>query len=292
MQPEAQRAVPSHETNRLSPASQLPDVSRKERESIEQQSRPSPALIHETIRAEGERDLDRTASALLLSGFAAGLSMGFSLIVEGVLQARLPDAPWRELISNFGYTVGFLIVVLGRQQLFTENTLTPILPLLRHRDGRTFARVLRLWALVLAANIAATWVIAAVLAHTEVFGPEVKTAFSEISRHSLGESFGKTVLKAIFAGWLIALMVWLLPAADGMRPVVIILITYVVAIGGFAHIIAGSIDAFYLVETGEARVSDYLWRFFLPTLIGNVIGGVALVAVLNYGQVAPELEEG
>jgi formate/nitrite transporter FocA (FNT family) len=282
---------PEPDSNRFNAAEKLPDVSAKEREAIEKQGRPSAALIHETIRAEGESELERTVSALLLSGFAAGLSMGFSLIVEGLLQARLPEAPWRELISKLGYTSGFLIVVLGRQQLFTENTLTPVLPLLHHRDAATLGRVLRLWALVLAANIAATWAIAAVLAHTDVVPPEVKAAFAEISRKSVGESFGGTVLKAIFAGWLIAMMVWLLPAAESMRPVVIIIITYLVALGGFAHVIAGSVDAFYLVETGEAGLRDYLWRFFLPTLTGNVIGGVTLVAVLNWGQVAPELEE-
>jgi len=277
--------------NRLSAAHKLPEVSGKERDAIEKQGRPNAALIHETIRAEGQSELERTVSALLLSGLAAGLSMGFSLIVEGLLQARLPEAPWRELITKFGYTVGFLIVVLGRQQLFTENTLTPILPLLYHRNGETLSRVMRLWALVLAANIAATWAVAAVLAHTEVFTADVKAAFAEISRHSLGESFGGTVLKGIFAGWLIALMVWLLPAAESMRTVVIVIITYVVAIGGFAHIIAGSVDAFYLIETGEAGWRDYLWRFFLPTLTGNVIAGVTLVAVLNDGQVSPEVEE-
>jgi formate/nitrite transporter FocA (FNT family) len=289
--PKPARRQPADEENRLSAASKLPEFTEKERESVEQQSRPNAALIHETIRAEGESELERTASALLLSGLAAGLSMGFSLIVEGLLHARLPDAPWRELITNFGYTIGFLIVVLGRQQLFTENTLTPILPLLYHRDGKTFGRVLRLWALVLAANIAATWLIAAALAHTGVFPADVKAAFSEISRHAIAEPFWTTVLKGVFAGWLIALMVWLLPGAEGMRPVVIVIITYVVALGGFAHIIAGSVDSFYLVETGEAGVGDYVWRFFLPTLIGNVIGGVTLVAVLNYGQVAPELED-
>jgi uncharacterized protein YjeT (DUF2065 family) len=105
---------PEADSNRFNAAEKLPDVSAKEREAIEKQGRPSAALIHETIRAEGESELERTVSALLLSGFAAGLSMGFSLIVEGLLQARLPEAPWRELISKLGYTSGFLIVVLGR----------------------------------------------------------------------------------------------------------------------------------------------------------------------------------
>jgi formate/nitrite transporter FocA (FNT family) len=181
-------------------------------------------------------------------------------------------------------------VVLGRQQLFTENTLTPILSLLHNRDLHTLWRVLRLWGLVLAANIAATWVFAAVAAHTQVFDPEAKAAFAEISRHAIAGPFSTTFLKAVFAGWLIALMVWLLPAAEGARPLIIIIVTYVVALPHLAHIIAGSVDAFYLVAIGEAGYGDYLTRFFVPTLLGNVVGGVALVAVLNYGQVAPEIE--
>jgi formate/nitrite transporter FocA (FNT family) len=276
--------------NRLSSAAGVSGISDSERKTIARQSRPSAALIHETIRAEGESELERTSWALILSGFAAGLSMGLSLMVEGVLQSRLPDAPWRELVSKSGYTIGFLVVVLGRQQLFTENTVTPILPLLYNRDPATFGRVARLWALVLIANIAATWLIAGVLSQTAVFEPDVKAAFSEISHHALGSSFTTTCLKGVFAGWLIALMVWLLPGAGGMRPIVIMIVTYVVAIASLAHIVAGSVDAAYLVWTSAATATDYLWRFFLPTLLGNTVGGVTLVAVLNYGQVASEID--
>ncbi len=276
--------------NRLSSAAGVSGTTESERRTIARESRPNAALLHETIRAEGEGELERAWYALLLSGFAAGLSMGLSLMVEGVLQSRLPDAPWRELISKSGYTIGFLVVVLGRQQLFTENTVTPILPLLYNRDGATFVRVARLWSLVLVANIAATWLMAGVLSQTEVFEPGVKAAFAEIAHHALGSNFTTTCLKGVFAGWLIALMVWLLPGAGGMRPVVIMIVTYVVAIAGLAHIVAGSVDSAYLVWTGAATVSDYVWRFFLPTLLGNVLGGVTLVAVLNYGQVAPEIQ--
>lgn len=280
---------PEEDRNRLSAASSVSGISHREREAVEEESRPNAALIHETIRAEGENELERTWWALILSGFAAGLSMGLSLIVEGALQARIPDAPWRDLVSKLGYTVGFLVVVLGRQQLFTENTLTPILPLLYNRDRRTFWRVARLWCLVLAANLVATWAIAGMLAQTEVFAPDVKAAFTEISRHAIAHPFGTTLLKGVFAGWLIALMVWLLPGAGDLRLIVIVAITYVVTIGQFTHIVAGSVDTAYLVWSGAAGLSDYVVRFFAPTLLGNVLGGVALVAVLNYGQVAPEI---
>jgi formate-nitrite transporter family protein len=287
--PSSRSAEPKHHDS-FNPAEKIPDLSPQKKKAIEGQSRPNAALIHETIRAEGESELDRTASALLLSGLAAGLSMGFSLVVEGLLHAHLPDAPWKPLVSSLGYTIGFLIVVLGRQQLFTENTLTPILPLLHNRDLHTFLRVLKLWLIVLAANIVATWAFAAVIAHTSLFAPEIKQAFLDIGRKVVESPFETTVLKAIFAGWLIALMVWLLPGADSARPIVILIITYVVAIGGFSHLIAGSVDGFYLVETGHASWADYVTRFFVPTLIGNALGGVTLVAVLNFGQVAPELE--
>ncbi|MDB5595134.1 MAG: Formate/nitrite transporter FocA, family [Hyphomicrobiales bacterium] len=266
------------------------DLSSKQKAAIANQSRPNAVLIHETIRVEGETELHRAVSALFLSGLAAGLSMGFSLIAEGVLHAHLPDASWAPLVSGLGYTVGFLIVVLGRQQLFTENTLTPILPLLHNRDVITLLGVLRLWVIVLVANIAATWVIAAVIAHTSIFDAQMKEAFASVSQHVIGSPFMTTLLKAVFAGWLIALMVWLLPGAESARVAVIIIVTWLVAIGGFSHLIAGSVDAFYLVEIGQVGLTDYALRFFLPTLIGNVLGGVALVAALNFGQVAPELD--
>ena len=95
----------------------------------------------------------------------------------------------------------------------------------------------------------------------------------------------------MLAGWLIALMVWLLPSAKSARLFVIILLTYVVAIGQFSHIIAGSVEAFFAVLSGAAAPSQYIFGFFLPTIVGNTIGGVALVALLNHAPLAPELRE-
>jgi formate/nitrite transporter FocA (FNT family) len=137
----------------------------------------------------------------------------------------------------------------------------------------------------------ATLVIAAVLAHSGAFKPEVQAAFGEISAHAIASPFSTTLIKAVFAGWLIALMVWMLPATGSAAPFVIILLTWLVSMCSLAHIVAGSVDTFYLVLTGAASMGDYLWRFFVPTLLGNVFGGTALVAVLNYGQVAPQAEE-
>ncbi len=262
----------------------------KDAAEVEEGHRPDALILHEIIRREGEEELRRTTLALALSAFAAGLTMGFSLIVPGVLKGHLPHEPWAELVLSMGYSIGFLIVVLGRQQLFTENTVTPILPLLNERTLGSLARVARLWSIVLVGNILATFVIASVLAHTDAFQPEVRKAFAEISRHTIEDPFWTTVIKAVFAGWLIALMVWILPATGSAAPFIIILMTWLVSMCGLAHIVAGSVDAFYLVATGEIGMGAYLTGFFVPTLIGNVLGGVTLVSVLNFGQVVPDLE--
>jgi formate/nitrite transporter FocA (FNT family) len=246
---------------------------------------PSAAVVYEAIRREGEDELERPPSALAFSALAAGLSMGFSLVAEGLLQTMIPDVPWRPLISKFGYSIGFLIVILGRQQLFTENTLTAMLPLLRRKDRETFLGVARLWAIVLAANMVGALFFAWVVGNTTVFDPGVRANFARIGEHAMQDGFGTTFLGAVFAGWLIALMVWLLPFAETARVGVIIIITYVVGIGGFAHVIAGSVETLYLVVTGAASVGEFLGGYWVPTLLGNVLGGVSLVAAINHAQV-------
>jgi formate/nitrite transporter FocA (FNT family) len=274
----------------FSAAAKLDDLSEQQKHEVADQSRPNAALIHETIRAEGESELERGTWALVWSALSAGLSIGFSLVVQGELYSRLPAGPVRDLLSPLGYTIGFLIVIVGRQQLFTENTLTPVLALFHNRDAKTMWRVLRLWAIVLVTNVVGAILFAMALAHGTAFEPNIMSAFVELSRPTVQADFGVTLVHGIYAGWLIALMVWLLPAAQYSRPLIILMITYIVGLCGFSHIIAGSVECAFLVQVGQATWGDFFVRFFEPTLLGNIVGGVALVAALNYGQVALEIE--
>lgn len=262
-----------------------PISTRAELEKVEERVAIAPNIVYETIRREGDYELDRSVYALAWSGLAAGLSMGFSFVAEALLIAYLPDRPWRSLISSAGYSLGFLIVVLGRQQLFTENTLTAILPLLVRRNTRMLAKVGRLWGAVLLTNVVGTYLFALAVAHVGIFKPEVRAAFVTIGQTHMGLSFGNVLVRAIFAGWLIALMVWLLPGAESARVSIIIIITYVIGLGEFSHVIAGSTTVLYLVAMRAASWSFYFKGFFLPALLGNVIGGVSLVAALGHAQV-------
>lgn len=268
----------------------VPDIhdqrfDRHEREEIEERSNPPALILHEAIRLEGEQELERPPSSLLWSGLAAGLSMGFSMVGEALLMTHLPDAPWRPLLASFGYSFGFLIVILGRQQLFTENTLTVILPLLHRWRSRTLMRVVRLWTLVFAANIAGTLVFAALAAWTSAFSPEQRSAFAELGQAAQAAGAGTTVLHGILAGWIIALLVWITPSVGHTRFFVIVALTWLIALGKFAHVIAGSVEVSFAAMTGVVGWGDYALGFLLPALAGNVLGGVGLVALINHAQV-------
>lgn len=250
---------------------------------------PEARVIHEIIREDGEKSLKRSVTAMAWSGFGAGLSMGFSFLTMAFLRAGLPEAPWRSLVSGLGYTIGFLIVVLGRQQLFTESTLTAVLPFLIRKDAKTFGKMVRLWTVVLLANVAGTLLFAGLISQEWLFQAPVNEALKGIATEALHDSFWPMLIKAIMAGWLIALMVWLIPGAGPARLFLILIVTYVVAIAHFSHIIAGSVEVAYQVFTGGIEPLAYFTHFMVPTLIGNMIGGISLVGILNHAPIREEL---
>jgi formate-nitrite transporter family protein len=263
----------------------MAELRAEEKAEARERSSVTVQVIHEAIRRQGDEELNRSPQALAWSGLAAGFSMGMSLVVEGLLQAHLPDRPWRVLVVRLGYTFGFLMVIGGRQQLFTENTLSPILPLLERRNLATLQKVASLWASVLAANIFGAHIVAWVLSNTPAFPLDVQRAFDQIAHEAVGAGFWTVVLRGIFAGWLIALMVWILASLDTARLPVILIMTYMIGLGGFSHIIAGSVDVLFLVWNGSISWWQYAGGYALPALLGNALGGVALVAALNHAQV-------
>ena len=263
----------------------------EEQELAARHSTPRPLVIHEIIREEGEFELKRTSIALGLSGLAAGLSMGFSFLTEALLQAATPKNTSQHAIASFGYTIGFILVVLARQQLFTESTLTAVLPVVTRRDLKTLLAAARLWAIVLTMNLVGTWIFALLIHHPALFSGDVDQALGDIAQQAVPPDAVVTLVRAFFAGWLIALMVWILPSARSARLLTVLLVTYVVALARLSHIVAGSSEAAYAVLSSTATIGQYFSLFLLPTLVGNIIGGTLMVTVLNHGSIAPEINQ-
>jgi formate/nitrite transporter FocA (FNT family) len=262
-------------------------LSDREIEEADERSSTTAKVVHEAIRLEGTEELERPPSSVWWSGVAAGLTMGCSMLGQGFLQTQLPDAPWRELVASFGYCLGFLFVTMGRQQLFTETTLTVMLPYLKGTHGR--ADVARYWGIVFAANIIATLLFAAAASIPHLFPPDAADSFTKLGMKAVEPGFTGVLIKGVFAGWLIALMVWLMPAASSAKFLVIVAVTWLIGVAHFSHVIAGSVESGFAAMHGAIGWDSYLLGFLIPALIGNSIGGVVFVALLNHAQVKEEI---
>lgn len=248
----------------------------------------SAKTVHKALLQEGETELRRSSAGLAWSAFAAGISMGLSLIAQGVLRHHLPETDWRTLITSLGYSVGFIAVTLGRQQLFTETTLTALLPFLHDKRRQVLLNVLRLWTVVFVANMAGAFVFAWASVWTTAFSPELGRTFAEIGVESTRHEFRTAFVKAIFGGWMIALMVWLMPSADAARIWVILFITYCLSAAELTHIIAGSLEVMFAVLSGDVSWWTLVSRYAVPVFLGNSIGGIVFVTAINHAQVAHE----
>jgi formate/nitrite transporter FocA (FNT family) len=256
---------------------------------VQERTTPRTPVIYEVVRRLGEDEMARPPVSLWWSGVAAGLSISFSLLAQGILDLYLPASDWRQLVIALGYPIGFLIVVLSRQQLFTETTITVILPIMAKPTIATLSRGARMWGIVLVANLAGTFCAAAFIAFTPAVPPELRSHMEEISRHALAHGWMDQLFLAITSGYLMATMVWLLPGAGPAQMHIVVILTYLIGVGGFAHIVAGSVEAFLLVLTGGTSLASALWNVEVPVLVGNVLGGTALFALISHAQVMNEM---
>lgn len=259
-------------------------------DQLERTARLPSRLIYEVIRRDGEEELQRPLGGLALSAVAAGLLISASVFGEAILEANLPDSPVGFLIENLGYSLGFLLVIMSRLQLFTENTITTVLPLSADPSFRMFAKVARLWLVVLGANVIGAACAAAFLTQSGVVDAAVFRAMLTISEHAT--SFGATsgFLKAIPAGVLVAAIVWMLPSAQSSKFALIVTFTWLIAAGDFLHIVAGTVEVAIMILVGGLSILEGTTTFFLPVLAGNIVGGTLVFTLLAWAQVKQEVE--
>ena len=246
-------------------------------------SRLSAAEIYDRVEAVAEEELERPFRSLAISGIAAGLAMGISALGVAVLLHVLGHDRVGESVAFLAYPLGFLVVIIGRQQLFTENTLFPVALVLQQR--RHLGRTLQLWGVVLAGNVLGT-LLFALLARTPALDAPTAEELVRLGVEAGGGSFATVFWTGVVGGWLIALVAWLVTAStDTIGQVVIIfLITYVVGVGHFAHSVAGSAEVLSAVLADDLPVTSYA-TWLVAAVLGNAAGGVLIVALLNYGQV-------
>lgn len=242
------------------------------------------------VREEGENELSRPLGSLWWSGIAAGIAMATSIIGRGVLELYLPDEPWEPLVASFGYSFGFIVVVMGHMQLFTENTITTVLPTLERRDLDCLQRTARLWTIVFLANVIGAIGVSG-LSVAGIVDGDLLQAMISVAHHGTHPRGLSAFLFAIPAGFLVAAVVWLTRLAGGQQLPIIVALTWLIAVGGFVHVVAGAVELFLLVWAEGAHHLGLLWSFLVPAFLGNVVGGTLLFALLAYAQVKAEIEE-
>ena len=253
------------------------------------------ASAHEmfvAVSQSGEEELDRSSTALALSGLAAGLNIGFSFIAVAAVHAAAPPE-YRTILGALAYPVGFLIVIIARSQLFTENTVMPVALMLSSPSARNIGGTLRIWLIVLLANLAGAAIFAHAVSIPDVLPNIDRGALLEVAHHAYRGEWGDLFIRGIFGGWLIALVAWMLHARVSVAGMILLIWvgTSVISMAGFSHSIAGAVEVLYLAAAGEISYVDWLTRFQVPVTLGNAVGGVVLVSLINFVQVTADVPD-
>lgn len=235
------------------------------------------------------REHSRSALNLFLSGIAAGLEIGFSVFlmatVFSMFSGIVHPAVLQTLLA-FSYPIGFIFVIIGKSELFTEHTTLAVIPVLNR--NATVRSLLILWGVVFAGNLLGGYIFSLILS---IFPAELHVikveSFADLARKLIDHRWIIIVLSGILAGWLMGLLSWLITSAQETisRILLIIMVTSLIGLGGLHHAIVGSIEVFTAMLTSpEVTLADY-FKVQVWATLGNIIGGVVFVAFMKYSHV-------
>ncbi len=251
--------------------------------------RPSAQDIYEQVAHNARQELGRSSVSLAIAGLAGGIFMGLSAMGNAIAIALLTPAGFAPtssalFIAKMFYPLGFIVVILGRSQLFTENTLYPIALVLAEKSH--FWNTMRLWAVVLPFNVLGALAFASLASLTQALSPSVVQALTQLGLEAANQPVATIFWSAVMGGWIIATMAWLVSGSHSITGSVMIIwmLAFVVGLGNFAHCIAASGEVFAAILTGHAPWLAFP-RWLLPAVAGNICGGVGMVTLLEYGQV-------
>jgi formate-nitrite transporter family protein len=245
--------------------------------------RPTAIQIYEQVSRNARRELERSNSALALSGLVGGLTMGLTGLSVSAVAALLGQTAWAQFLAFLFYPMGFMAVILGRGQLFTENTLYPVALILSER--RHILSTLRLWLIVFTSNIAGALLFALLCARTKALQPGILAVMAGYGSAAAEVSLRHVYWSAVVGGWIIALVAWLVSGSHSITGSVALIwtLTFIVGVGHFAHCIATSGEILVAVLLRQVTTLTYL-RWLVFAVAGNISGGVLLVTLLEYGQ--------
>jgi len=251
-------------------------------DSTPETRRLTAAEIFQAAIENARDELRRSNQKLAFSGVAGGLTMGLTGLAVASIRALMGHGS--QILPFLLYPIGFIAVIIGRAQLFTENTLYPVVLVLDER--RHLVRTLRLWGVVFASNVFGALLFALLAGKTSALRPDILSQLVQLGQEASTGSASHFFWSGIIGGWMIALVAWTVTASHWTigQITMVYLLTFVVGVGHFAHCIAGSAEILSTVVAGAIPLADY-FRWLIPATLGNICGGVLMVSLINYGQV-------
>lgn len=237
--------------------------------------------VFQRIVAIADEEITSGNRELFFSALAAGFAISITVLLTASLTASTNDHP---VLSALLYPLGFIYIIIGGYQLYTENTLPPVALTLERLAS--IPSLLRHWLIVLAGNFAGGAVGAAVLAWGGVFSPEAAAAAIQLGMHGVETPWVSVFFKATFAGLIVAGVVWVEYAArDTISRLVVVYLAFLsIPIGDLFHVVTSFTEMLYVVFAGDLGLVVGMTQFVVPVLLGNTLGGIVLVTVVNYFQ--------
>jgi len=251
----------------------------------------SPEIVEDASKI-GRKRLQRPRAGDIVTSIIGGMSVSFGVVAMAWAAASFgaTDGPsLAHLVGALAYPVGFVILLVGKGELFTENFLLPVTAVLERRG--TLRQLGALWVVTLLGNLLGALVFAALISRPDVLDPAPAAVVVESARRAVDYPFWTAFAKALFAGWLMTILTWLLLAAEGLGPrlFLIWLIGTLIILGEFTHVIISGAEVFMASLLGsDVGVDDWMGGTFLPILAGNLIGGIVFVTLLHYVQAQHE----
>jgi formate/nitrite transporter FocA (FNT family) len=251
---------------------------------MQESTRRSAQEIFDVVLANARDELSRSTTALLFSGLGGGICMGLTGLGVALALSYLGDGPVQEFISFILYPTGFAVVIISRAQLFTENTLYPVVLVLDER--KHVLNTLRLWGAVYVSNVVGAVFFGWLLIKTGALPSNFADALAGLGVRAAEGHWTLIFAKAVIGGWLIALVAWCVAASHWTIAQLAItwILTFIVGAGHFSHCIASSAEIMAAIMSGHLHFVQY-FQWLVPCTLGNIVGGVAIVSLLNYGQV-------
>ena len=249
--------------------------------------RPHAVDIYDRVCDDTIEEFKRPPSSLVYSGLFAGFAIGLAPLAVALGIVALGDGSSQKFVAYLLYPIGYIAVIIGRAQFFTENTLYPVMVSMRRPEY--FGISSRLWVIVYATNVIGALLFAMLVILTGAFGEPVQ---AQMVAEGVGDTSGpltSTFWSAVVTGFLLALVAWLVEASETAtgQIMVIYVLTFLVGLGGFDHCIATTVEALSALLEGPLGFGDF-FGWLAVTTLGNIGGGVLIVAAINYGQVRDE----